>query len=131
MVIVTYAFRLPITSASLEAHNKTNDPSPKVLIKVANKPPKDIFLFSYNDATTIVAPHPGITPNKEPIIGCAHLGPIWRDALSYLFLVVKLISAKPIIERGNVGFYDDNGIITSSILNHANKIYLKYYLVVL
>ena len=42
MVIVAYAFKFPETSASLEAPNKTNDPSPKVLIKLANKPPKDI-----------------------------------------------------------------------------------------
>ena len=76
MVIVAYAFKLPATSASLEAPNKTNDPSPKVLMKVANKPPKEIFLFLYNDATTIVAPQPGIDPKKEPIIGCVHLGPI-------------------------------------------------------
>ena len=37
---------------------------------------------------------------------------------------IQNLITKPIIERGNVGFYDDNGIITSSILNHANKIYL-------
>ena len=61
------------TSELLRAPNKTNEPSPKVLIKV-NKPPKDIFLFLYNEDTTIVALHPGIAPNKDPIIGCVHLG---------------------------------------------------------
>ena len=76
MVIVAYAFKFAATSDSLEAPNKTNDPSPKVLIKAANNPPKDIFLFLYNDATTIVAPQPGIAPKKEPITGCSHLGPI-------------------------------------------------------
>jgi hypothetical protein len=30
----------------------------------------------------------------------------------------------PIIDRGNIGFYDDNGIIPSSIVNHDNQIYL-------
>ena len=52
-----------------------------------------------NEATTIVAPQPGIAPKKEPIIGCAHLGPIWLATLSRLFLVAKLISAKPIIDN--------------------------------
>ena len=31
---------------------------------------------------------------------------------------------KPIIDKGDIGFYDDNGIIPSSILVHANKVYL-------
>ena len=76
MVIIMYAFRLPTTEASLEAPNNTKEPSPKVLMKVANKPPNEMFLFLYNDATTIVAPHPGIAPKKDPMIGCVHLGPI-------------------------------------------------------
>ncbi len=37
---------------------------------------------------------------------------------------VKNLVTKPIIDKGNVGFYDDNGIIPSSILTHKNKIYL-------
>jgi len=70
MVIVAYAWRLPTTSASSDAPNNTNDPSPRVLKNVAKRPPKDILLFLNNEATTIVAPHPGIAPNKDPIIGC-------------------------------------------------------------
>ena len=42
---MAYAFTLPTTSASAEAPNKTNDPSPNVLMNVANKPPNVIFLL--------------------------------------------------------------------------------------
>ena len=63
---------LAITSASLEAPNKTNEPSPKVLIKVANRPPNDIFCFLYNEATTIVAPHPELPLRKNQCTGCIH-----------------------------------------------------------
>ena len=61
--------RLPTTSASAEAPNKTNEPSPNVLMNVANKPPNVIFFCLYNEATTMVAPHPGIAPKKAPTIG--------------------------------------------------------------
>ena len=37
---------------------------------------------------------------------------------------VKNLVTKPIIDKGDVGFYDDNGIIPSSILTHSNRIYL-------
>jgi hypothetical protein len=37
---------------------------------------------------------------------------------------IKNLKTDPVIDKGDVGFYDDNGIITSSILNHLNKIYL-------
>ena len=37
---------------------------------------------------------------------------------------VKNLVIKPIIDKGDVGFYDDNGIIPSSILTHSNRIYL-------
>ena len=30
----------------------------------------------------------------------------------------------PIIDKGDIGFYDDNGIIPSSIIVHSNKVYL-------
>ena len=47
IVIIAYAFMFAITSASLEAPNKTNEPSPSVLINAANKPPNEILLFLY------------------------------------------------------------------------------------
>ena len=85
-VIIRYDSKFPSTpSASSETPNNTNDPSPRVLINAANKPPKDICLFLYNEAITIVAPHPGIHPKNEPIIGCAHSGPILFGLLSYFF----------------------------------------------
>ena len=34
------------------------------------------------------------------------------------------LNTNPLINIGNVGFYDDNGIITSSILKHNDKVYL-------
>ena len=37
---------------------------------------------------------------------------------------IKNLKTDPVIDKGDIGFYDDNGIITSSILNHLNKIYL-------
>jgi len=37
---------------------------------------------------------------------------------------VNNLVTKPIIDKGNIGFYDDNGTIPSSILTHNNKIYL-------
>ena len=63
------AFKFAATSDSADAPNNTNEPSPSVVIKAANKPPKESFLFLYIDATIIVPPHPGITPNNPPIIG--------------------------------------------------------------
>ena len=74
-VIIKYAFKLPVTSASSDAPKRTNDPSPKVLVNAANKPPKEILLFLYSDAITIVAPQPGIAPKKAPNIGCNFFGP--------------------------------------------------------
>ena len=62
----TNAFKLEATSASAEAPSKTNEPSPKVVINAANKPPNVIFLFLYKDEATIVPPQPGITPKKAP-----------------------------------------------------------------
>ena len=99
IVIIAYAFMFAITSASLEAPNKTNDPSPSVLINAANKPPNEILLFLYREATTIVAPHPGIAPIKEPIIGCRYLGPMCGDTLLNFFLDTYVKSAKPIIDN--------------------------------
>ena len=34
------------------------------------------------------------------------------------------LETKPIIEMGKIGFYDDNGIIPSAVLEHGNNIYL-------
>ncbi len=91
------AVRLAATSASSEAPNNTNDPSPNVVMNAANKPPKVRLPFLYMEAATMVPPHPGTTPNKAPIIGCAHLGPIRSLRLNFS-REAKLINAKPIIE---------------------------------
>ena len=37
---------------------------------------------------------------------------------------IRNLVIKPIIDKGNIGFYDDNGIIPSSIIKHLNTIYL-------
>ena len=68
-------------------------------MNVASSPPNEILLFLNSDATMIVAPQPGIIPNKDPTIGCVHLGPILLVALLSLFLVAKLTNANPIIDK--------------------------------
>ena len=54
--------------------------------------PKEILLFLYSDAITIVAPQPGIAPKKAPNIGCNFSVQI--DLICYHFVVLrKLINA--------------------------------------
>ena len=37
---------------------------------------------------------------------------------------ISELSTSPLLDIGNVGFYDDNGIIPSSVLKHNDKVYL-------
>jgi hypothetical protein len=83
--------------AFADAPNNTNDPSPNVVINAANRPPNEIFPFLYIVDAIIVAPQPGITPNKAPMIGCKYFGPHWP--LPSIFpLEAKIINEKLIID---------------------------------
>ena len=44
-VIVKYAFKLPVTSASSDAPKRTNDPSPKVLVNAATASERNFIIF--------------------------------------------------------------------------------------